>query len=810
MNRFAALLFLAGLFLCLPLTALDGKREKVIEDFDYVNSTAAQKVWSNGAGTPPVTSVVHEGQRGARISVPFSQGLERTIHDREILLDLAQYGYFTISLFVENPEAFNSFTLYFRSGGGWYSASDTLTQVGWQRMAFYKAAFRSEGNPIGWHRITGIRISAWAAEPINSSLIVARLAARSHEIVVITPTTAAGNTFVDIQVAQRNAKLLTKMLEEIGIPADIIEDRMVPLGILSGRRLAILPLNPKIPVEAVDALQRFVAGGGKLFVTYSLVEGIAELLNLRRTGWMRQERSGQFASIQLDAPEVTRLPESVKQASWNITIAEPTDRCTRIIGYWYDDKGDPTEYPALFLGDNGVFFSHIVLPDDRQNKQQLLAALFAQLVPEFWRDMAKQALNHIASVGHLTDFDEIGEFAKGTKGHEALKHAQELRSEAQTHYVQAAYVAAVEDANAARTLLSEAYLLSHPSPKLEGRAVWNHSGTGAYPGDWNRSAKELAKAGFNMIISNMLWAGLAHYPSDVLPRSEIFAAYGDQVVQCVEAAHRHGLEVHIWKVSWNLQGSPDAFVEKMRAAGRTQVSRTGAPINWLCPSHPDNVQLELNSLLEVVREYDVDGIHFDYIRYPGPEACYCDGCRERFTLATRKKVKSWPGDVLKDGSLKVAYLDWRTAQITRLVRLAHKRARALRPDLKISAAVFGNYPACVKQVGQDWVAWVDAGYVDFLCPMDYTDMDGRFTRLVERQLELTQERVPIYPGIGAASSRSVLTPDRVVGQIHLARSAGAPGFTIFDYSISTASTVIRAVGISAGTKKAKPIHDISR
>ena len=37
--------------------------------------------------------------------------------------------------------------------------------------------------------------------------------------------------------------------------------------------------------------------------------------------------------------------------------------------------------------------------------------------------------------------------------------------------------------------------------------MWNHSGTGAYPGDWERSAKLLAENGFNMILPNMLWGG---------------------------------------------------------------------------------------------------------------------------------------------------------------------------------------------------------------------------------------------------------------------------------------------------------------
>ena len=217
--------------------------------------------------------------------------------------------------------------------------------------------------------------------------------------------------------------------------------------------------------------------------------------------------------------------------------------------------------------------------------------------------------------------------------------------------------------------------------------------------------------------------------------------------------------------------------------------------------------MELNSLLEIAQNYDVDGIHFDYIRYPGPEACYCENCRTRFTLATRRKTENWPDDVLKAGALKEAYLDWRVEQISRLVRLAHKRLRTLRPDLKLSAAVFSDYPPCVKHVGQDWVAWAEAGYIDFLCPMIYTDDDSRFAHLVKRQLELSQKRIPIYPGIGATTSRVALTPDRVVGQIHIARQAGGAGFAIFDYSSDTAGEIIPAIGASATSTRARPAHN---
>lgn len=65
---------------------------------------------------------------------------------------------------------------------------------------------------------------------------------------------------------------------------------------------------------------------------------------------------------------------------------------------------------------------------------------------------------------------------------------------------------------------------------------------------------------------------------------------------------------------------------------------------WLCPSHPQNQRLEVDSMIEVVKLYHVDGLHFDYIRYPGPHSCFCSGCEKRFQTDTGIKVQNWPED----------------------------------------------------------------------------------------------------------------------------------------------------------------------
>lgn len=634
--------------------------------------------------------------------------------------------------------------------------------------------------------------------------------AQQSEIAIVLPKTTPQVSEGDVQYARSVGKRFDRLLNGIGLTAATLEEASLSEAQLKSRRLVVLPLNPVIAPQTASLLKSFVANGGKLFVTYTLPDTVAPLLGLRQTKWLKQDAPGHFASIQLNAPDIPDMPASIRQASWNITVAEPTTPDTKIIGYWHNAKGESTGLPALSIGKAGVFFSHIFLPDDTQRKMQMLAALLGHLVPEFRRTFAEQAIAAMTAIGHTKDFTELKQFVQRStvpEANEALQMGTDLMERARTEYDTEAYNTAITVARASRAEFSKAYFLSHISLETEGRAVWNHSGLGAYPGDWERSAKELASAGVNIILPNMAWAGIAHYPSKILPQSKTFTQYGDQIAQCVEAAHKHGLEVHVWKITWNLEGAPKEFVEKIRAEGRTQVSSTGQALNWLCPSHPKNVSLELESSLEIVANYDVDGIHLDYIRYPGSHACYCEGCRERFVLATRLQIDKWPADVLpKTGTHSEKYIEWRAQQITRLVRLLHKRLREADPTIKISAAVFGWYPGCITTIGQDWIAWAKAGYVDFVCPMNYTENTDYFTELLVNQLARMPKDVAIYPGIGATASNSLLTPDAVVEQIYLSRNLGASGWTIFDYSLDISETVLPALTMGIAKRKAKPSH----
>jgi uncharacterized lipoprotein YddW (UPF0748 family) len=331
---------------------------------------------------------------------------------------------------------------------------------------------------------------------------------------------------------------------------------------------------------------------------------------------------------------------------------------------------------------------------------------------------------------------------------------------------------------------------------------WESQGTGPYPGDWARTADVLADNGFTGVAPIMFTGGVAHWPSTHLPHSDKYTEWGDQIAQCVAVCHDRGIEVHIRKLTWNLLWSPQSFIDSMRAAGRTQVDVNGEDVDWLCPSDPRNRTLELDVMLEAVEGYDVDGINLDFIRYPNSDCCYCDPCRTRFEAQTGNTVVNWPTDCHGSGPLAEEYGDWRREQITSFLRELRAAINAVDSEIEISICAFRSYPACRSSVAQDWVAWIDEGLLDFICPMTYTGSAQAFGALTETHMGYVADRIPLVPGIGVTSSQSTLSPDQAILQARTARDLGADGFILFSLYPHLAEQTIPAFGLGFSTPMA--------
>ncbi len=564
-------------------------------------------------------------------------------------------------------------------------------------------------------------------------------------------------------------------LDRVGVEYARLTDADVEQGALARYRVAIFPYNFIIPETEEEAILRYLDSGGKVFFFYIVPESVAERIGLRYI----EHVDGDYQTIKLRARDLQGLPPQVTQASWNINRMEVTAPDARVIGRWYDSQGKRLPDPAVVISPRGAYMSHVLTETDLAAKGRMLLAILGWMYPEVWPAAARHAIANASR-----RLDEVQARAQKSDLPEARKRDIEARLRRQRQTLRAArFMADAGRCAYAVSVAAEAekeslllYGLTSPERLREFRGVWLHDAYGVPGWGWQRSIRELKQHGFNAVIANMLWAGRADYESEVLPVNPKVAEKGDQIAEALRWCKQYGIELHVWKVNYNLANAPADFVDELRREGRLQKNAKGEEVLWLCPSDPRNFALERDSMLEVVRKYDVAGIHFDYIRYPDDQTCYCEGCRHRFEQAVGRKISDWPEAVMS-GPLQEKWTQWRRDQITKLVRAVSTEARKIRPGIMISAAVF-PYPESLSWVNQDWKEWVDEGLLDFVCPMDYTADADEFERQVTRELEVTAGRIPLYPGIGEFIIKD--TRD-LLDQMERARRLGADGFTLFCY-----------------------------
>jgi uncharacterized lipoprotein YddW (UPF0748 family) len=580
---------------------------------------------------------------------------------------------------------------------------------------------------------------------------------------------------------------MLKVLDGAGVTAVPISDHDVEEGALAGRTVAVFPYNLHVTIAEVSEIEKFIAEGGRVLTFFSSNRGLLNAIGFEPGRHTRPSREAEFSSIVFGEEKIVGMPASTAQASWNISTATPKDKGARVLASWRDSRGGSTGHAALLISDAGAYLSHILLTDDLEAKRQMMRALIGHFDPSIWEAAAQAAITRLEEVGEYRSFKDASDAilaSSSQEGHTQAAAAAAGLKLARSKVRDGQHADAVTVAQEARNALVAAYGAAQEPKANEMRALWCHSAQGVPGKSWDEVLGEVADAGFNMILPNMLWGGIAYYESDVLPRAADLAKTGDRITEIVAASKKHDVDVHVWKVNWNLVRADSAFRQKAIDEGRIQRDPRGEIIEFLCPSSPINFALERDSMVEVAKNYDVAGIHFDYIRYPNRDGCFCDPCRERFEAIIGEPVKNWPADALRNGVQHEAYQEFRRSNITRLVKAVSEEARRVRPDIKISAAVFRNWPDCRESVAQDWVAWIEAGYLDFVCPMNYTNEPAQFEEWNRTQLDATGHKIPFLPGIGVTSSASSLSPDKVVEQIKIARSQGADGFTIFNLGSS--------------------------
>jgi len=339
-------------------------------------------------------------------------------------------------------------------------------------------------------------------------------------------------------------------------------------------------------------------------------------------------------------------------------------------------------------------------------------------------------------------------------------------------------------AKAGETLLEEKIKVSSvyaPAPPNEKRGVWLHVGLDRHP---KTVMPELRELGINMAVPRIAGGTAAFYASKVQAdvQDPLAAEGGDWLAETVKHAHANGIEIHPYVNNCVVRGrSSKESLQRLRDAGRLQQGPKGEPIDWFCPSQDANFDVMEGVMLEIATRYDVDGVQYDFIRYPNSQGCFCPKCRARFEKETGAPAARWPDDVI-DGPRKAEWTEFRCGRISALVQRISTRIRKEAPKVKISAAVFHAWPRCREDVGQDWVRWCREGWLDFVCPMNYTHDQQLFVEHAETHRQALPEGFPVLQGIGfAAGNGSMTDPSHAATHIALARRVGVRGFVGFCY-----------------------------
>ncbi|RYD70495.1 MAG: hypothetical protein EOP84_26600, partial [Verrucomicrobiaceae bacterium] len=148
---------------------------------------------------------------------------------------------------------------------------------------------------------------------------------------------------------------------------------------------------------------------------------------------------------------------------------------------------------------------------------------------------------------------------------------------------------------------------------------------------------------------------------------------------------------------------------------------------WADPAHPGVQQHIVDVSLDLIGNYDIDGLQFDYIRYASPEWGYNPLAVARYNHRF--------GTSGKPATTNASWKQFRRDAVTELVRRVYLEGINLKPSIKISAATIGQgggitqtsqWPDSAAYASrlQDWRAWMEEGILDLNMPMLYYDAQG--------------------------------------------------------------------------------------
>ncbi len=294
--------------------------------------------------------------------------------------------------------------------------------------------------------------------------------------------------------------------------------------------------------------------------------------------------------------------------------------------------------------------------------------------------------------------------------------------------------------------------------------------------------------GFNTIFVVTWNKAMTSFPSKVVKEItgiEIDTTFNgrDPLKELIEEAHSRNIKVIAWfefgfSSSYNenggiiLKAKPE-WASKDSAGNLVKKNN----FEWMNGFYPEVQDFLLSIIMEVVNNYDIDGIQGDD-RLPAmpSEAGYDD-----YTVNLFKQQHN--GDEPPRYSKDSAWVQWRADLLTDFMRRIYEEVKAVKKDVIISMAP-SIYPWSKEEYLQDWTAWVEKGYVELICPQLYRYETDRYFVALDEIIngQISERNIhKFYPGILLKVGSYYASKEYLKKVIRYNRSKGINGEVFFFY-----------------------------
>jgi uncharacterized lipoprotein YddW (UPF0748 family) len=299
-----------------------------------------------------------------------------------------------------------------------------------------------------------------------------------------------------------------------------------------------------------------------------------------------------------------------------------------------------------------------------------------------------------------------------------------------------------------------------------------------------------AQLQLNAIIFQVRPACDALYSSSLEPWSEYLTGQMgkapepsyDPLAFAVAEAHQRGLELHAWfnpfRARYPINYSPASANHVSKT--RPQLVRSYGKYLWLDPGEKGAQEYSLGVIMDVVKRYDIDGVHLDDYFYPYAE-----------TNATGDKLDfpDWASWKRYGAAGKLNRADWRRENINSFVESVYRAIKAHKPWVKFGISPFGiwrpGYPTGIKgldaygQLFADSRKWLANGSVDYFSPQLYWPIHPAtqsYSLLLDWWSDQNVKGRHLWPGLNTARVGDPWKADEIINQIRVARNQkGATG-----------------------------------